>query len=155
MEVQGTSPTKGNVIMSYHFSNRIAGFWFARLLCVSLAPLTAHAQMTDQTQAPNVERAGILKSLQQQVGAGVGDIATPDHRRTSSRAIRRDRSGAAASCSSASSRSRRAWVRVPATASATSAPRTRSARARSTAAPAATVVLAVRPGLAVTWLRAR
>src|SRR4030095_16546449 len=73
-----------------------AGFCFASLLCLSLAPLTAYAQMTDQTQAPNVERAGILKSLQQQVGAGVGDIATPGSlsyiiARAPARSIRRGR----------------------------------------------------------------
>lgn len=42
-----------------------------------LLPLAARAQLTDQTQTPNVEQAGIKKSLQEQVGAGVGDIFTP------------------------------------------------------------------------------
>src|SRR4029453_16705 len=94
--MQGTSSPMGNVIMSHLFFNHTAGFCFASLLCLSLAPLTAYAQMTDQTQAPNVERAGILKSLQQQVGAGVGDIATPGSSsyiiaRDPARSIRRGR----------------------------------------------------------------
>ena len=38
----------------------------------------AQAQETDITQTPNNEQAGIQKSLQQQIGAGRGDINTPD-----------------------------------------------------------------------------
>ena len=38
----------------------------------------AHAQLTDQTQTPNLEHAGILKSLPEEIGAGVGDLVTPD-----------------------------------------------------------------------------
>ena len=38
----------------------------------------AHAQETDITQTPNNEQAGIKKSLAQQIGAGRGDINTPD-----------------------------------------------------------------------------
>ena len=57
---------------------------------------SAHAQLTDQTQTPNVERAGIAKSLQQQVGAGVGNIMTPNSStfimaRDPARSIRRGR----------------------------------------------------------------
>jgi hypothetical protein len=56
----------------------------------------AHAQMTDQTQTPNVEGAGIVKSLDQEIGAGVGDWLTPDSSsyivaRDPARAIRRGR----------------------------------------------------------------
>ncbi len=38
----------------------------------------AQAQETDITQTPNNEQAGIKKSLDQQIGAGRGDINTPD-----------------------------------------------------------------------------
>jgi hypothetical protein len=56
----------------------------------------AHAQMTDQTQTPNVEGAGIYKSLEEQIGANVGDVMTPDSStynilRDPARAIRRGR----------------------------------------------------------------
>jgi hypothetical protein len=44
---------------------------------VFLVPL-AHAQETDITQTPNNEQAGIKKSLEQQIGAGRGDINTVD-----------------------------------------------------------------------------
>jgi len=44
---------------------------------VLLVPL-AHAQETDITQTPNNEQAGIKKTLEQQIGAGRGDINTPD-----------------------------------------------------------------------------
>lgn len=39
---------------------------------------TTHAEQTDLTQTPNAEGAGIAKSLDQQVGAGQGDILTPE-----------------------------------------------------------------------------
>jgi di-heme oxidoreductase (putative peroxidase) len=56
----------------------------------------AHAQLTDLTQAPNAEGAGIAKSLPQQIGAQVGNIVTPDSstflvKRDPARAIRRGR----------------------------------------------------------------
>jgi hypothetical protein len=56
----------------------------------------AHAQLTDQTQTPNTERAGIVKSLEQQIGAGVGNALTPDSStyiilRDPARSIRRGR----------------------------------------------------------------
>src|ERR1044072_3421451 len=59
-----------------------------------LAGQAAHAQMTDQTQTPNAEGAGIFKSLDEQIGAGVGDWQTPDSSsfitaRDPARAIRR------------------------------------------------------------------
>lgn len=54
------------------------------------------AQQTDVTQAPNAENAGIGKSLVEQVGAGHGDVRTPDSsvftiERDPFRAIRRGR----------------------------------------------------------------
>ena len=56
----------------------------------------AAGQLTDQTQTPNVERAGIFKSLEQQVGNGVGNLMTPDSSayiiaRDPARSIRRGR----------------------------------------------------------------
>ena len=39
---------------------------------------TCWAQLTDQTQAPNTAKAGIAKSLQDEVGAGRGDLLTPN-----------------------------------------------------------------------------
>jgi hypothetical protein len=42
---------------------------------------TASAQLTDLTQTPNAENEGIVKSLEQQIGAGRGDINTPSSSR--------------------------------------------------------------------------
>ena len=68
---------------------------FVAVLLLFAGP-AAQAQMTDQTQTPNVEGAGIHKSLDQQIGAGVGDWTTPDSSsyiiaRDPARAIRRGR----------------------------------------------------------------
>ncbi|HEU4530008.1 MAG TPA: di-heme oxidoredictase family protein [Steroidobacteraceae bacterium] len=57
---------------------------------------SAHAQLTDQTQTPNAEGAGISKSLEQQIGAGVGNAMTPNSStyiiaRDPARSIRRGR----------------------------------------------------------------
>src|SRR5262245_7156155 len=57
---------------------------------------TASAQLTDLTQTPNAENEGIVKSLEQQIGAGRGDINTPSSSRyiiarDPFRAIRRGR----------------------------------------------------------------
>jgi Di-haem oxidoreductase, putative peroxidase len=41
----------------------------------------AWAQVTDRTQTPNPENEGTALSLQEQVGAGRGDVATPDSSR--------------------------------------------------------------------------
>ncbi len=41
-----------------------------------LAGLAAQAQMIDNTQAPNTAKAGINKSLQDEIGAGRGDVNT-------------------------------------------------------------------------------
>ncbi|MCG3131089.1 MAG: hypothetical protein FLDDKLPJ_01864 [Phycisphaerae bacterium] len=38
----------------------------------------ALAQLTDMTQTPNPARSGIAKSLEEQIGAGRGDVMTPD-----------------------------------------------------------------------------
>ena len=45
----------------------LAGFWSG----------SARAQMIDNTQAPNTAKAGINKSLLDEVGAGRGDVMTP------------------------------------------------------------------------------
>src|SRR4029079_6063350 len=54
--------------------------WHLLVPVVLFAPLlridTAEAQLTDLTQTPNAENAGIVKSLQQQIGNGVGNIIT-------------------------------------------------------------------------------
>jgi hypothetical protein len=55
----------------------------ALLLCAR----PAAAQLVDQTLAPNNAQAGIAKSLAQEVGAGRGDLTTPD---TSAFIIARD-----------------------------------------------------------------
>ena len=56
----------------------------------------AEAQLTDRTEAPNTLGAGIAKSLEQQIGPGVGNVMTPGSstfliRRDPARAIRRGR----------------------------------------------------------------
>src|SRR5215831_9020095 len=61
-----------------------------------LVASAAHAQLIDKTQAPNVLQEGINKSLAEEIGAGRGDIMTPDSslfivRRDPFRAIRRGR----------------------------------------------------------------
>ena len=61
-----------------------------------LAAATARAQLVDQTQSPNAARAGIAKSLGEQVGAGQGDAFTPGSsiyliQRDPARSIRRGR----------------------------------------------------------------
>src|SRR6266446_3911639 len=47
------------------------GLWLALLGCIWCS--AAWGQLTDQTQAPNTAKAGIAKSLQDEVGAGRGD----------------------------------------------------------------------------------
>lgn len=56
--------------------HRTRGIRFACAFTIFAAPV-AEAQLTDQTQTPNTEGAGILKSYEEQIGAGVGDIMTP------------------------------------------------------------------------------
>lgn len=65
------------------------------MACILASPL-ASAQLTDLTQTPNAENSGIRKSLQEQIGAGVGNVMTPDSstyivQRDPARAIRRGR----------------------------------------------------------------
>ncbi|GJL78905.1 MAG: hypothetical protein NPINA01_18940 [Nitrospinaceae bacterium] len=56
----------------------------------------AQAQLTDQTQTPNAAGRGIALSLEEQIGAGQGDLTTPDSslyiiKRDPARAVRRGR----------------------------------------------------------------
>jgi len=65
---------------------------FAAAVCCT----EAQAQLTDLTQTPNQENAGIVKSLSQQIGAGVGNSMTPGSStfitlRDPARAVRRGR----------------------------------------------------------------
>src|SRR5438874_7991878 len=53
---------------------RITGFSYIAWL---LAVACAQAQMIDNTQAPNTAKAGINKSLLDEIGAGRGDVMTP------------------------------------------------------------------------------
>jgi hypothetical protein len=67
---------------------------FFGALWLLIAP--ADAQLTDITQTPNTEDAGIHKSLEEQVGTGRGDVMTSDSSlfiigRDPFRAIRRGR----------------------------------------------------------------
>jgi hypothetical protein len=59
-------------------------------------PMPAWSQSIDRTQNPNTAGAGIAKSLEQQIGAGRGDLNTPDSSafiiaRDPARAVRRGR----------------------------------------------------------------
>jgi hypothetical protein len=79
------------------FRNTRRHLWMPMALCAVLCQIdTAEAQLTDLTQTPNAENAGIVKSLQQQIGAGVGNINTPGSsifitQRDPARAVRRGR----------------------------------------------------------------
>lgn len=55
-----------------------AMFAFAAAAGLVVSAQHADAELTDLTQTPNAEGAGIAKSLEEQVGASVGDIYTPD-----------------------------------------------------------------------------
>lgn len=68
------------------------------IFAVALLALSAHAlaQLIDKTRFPNAPDVGIAKSLAQQIGAGRGDVMTPDSslfiiRRDPFRAVRRGR----------------------------------------------------------------
>jgi len=68
----------------------------ASAVLAMLFAATAEGQLTDQTQTPNAERAGIFKSLEQQIGTGVGNAMTPGSSsyiiaRDPARSIRRGR----------------------------------------------------------------
>ena len=63
---------------------------------LALSGQRAEAQLTDQTQTPNLAGEGIALSLEEQIGVGQGDIFTPDSsayimRRDPARAVRRGR----------------------------------------------------------------
>src|SRR5262252_3876962 len=51
---------------------------FVCLVCVFSLHLAASSQMIDNTQAPNTAKAGINKSLLDEIGAGRGDLMTPN-----------------------------------------------------------------------------
>jgi hypothetical protein len=66
------------------------------VLSLVLLGAPAFAQLVDQTQSPNPAATGIAKSLGEQVGAGQGDVYTPDSsifiiQRDPARSIRRGR----------------------------------------------------------------
>ena len=48
----------------------------AAIVFTCLLPVSLAAQLTDRTQAPNNANAGIAKSLQDEIGAGRGDVNT-------------------------------------------------------------------------------
>lgn len=78
-------------MFTYRFSCRVSV-----IVLTLLGAPCAKAQLTDQTQTPNAEHAGIFKSLEQQIGTGVGDALTPGSSRfiilrDPARAIRRGR----------------------------------------------------------------
>ena len=72
---------------------------FKILACATVLLLVtgpAHAQMTDNTQAANPIKAGINKSLSEEIGVGRGDLLTPNSaiyniKRDPFRSIRRGR----------------------------------------------------------------
>jgi hypothetical protein len=77
------------------FTIKLHGTGAAFALVYFIAPF-AHAQMTDLTQTPNAEGVGIAKSLTDQVGAGAGNVMTPNSStyiiaRDPARSIRRGR----------------------------------------------------------------
>jgi hypothetical protein len=73
--------------------------WVAVMMFLSVVwflSIATEAQLTDITQTPNAENAGIQKSLGQQIGTDRGDVMTPDSslfiiRRDPFRSIRRGR----------------------------------------------------------------
>ena len=78
-------------------NRRTVGSSAGVLLAMGLAlPASLAAQMIDRTQAPNLAKDGIAKSLAEEIGAGRGDVVTPDSSafiiaRDPFRAIRRGR----------------------------------------------------------------
>lgn len=50
---------------------------YGAILLACLWPALAWGQLTDQTLAPNTAKAGIAKSLQDEIGPGRGDVMTP------------------------------------------------------------------------------
>jgi hypothetical protein len=79
---------------SHTLRSSVLGAAFALAVLGIASP--ASAQLTDQTQAPNLAGAGIAKSLGEQIGAGEGDAYTPGSsryliQRDPARSIRRGR----------------------------------------------------------------
>jgi len=52
--------------------------YLLRLLFTAVLTVAAHSQMIDNTQAPNTAKAGINKSLMDEIGAGRGNLLTPN-----------------------------------------------------------------------------
>ena len=72
----------------------LAGLGWAAALALTVAP--SWAQLVDKNKAPNTANEGIKKTLAQEIGAGRGDVMTPDSsmfiiNRDPFRAIRRGR----------------------------------------------------------------
>ena len=116
---------------------------------VAFAAAEAHAQMTDQVQAPDAAHAGIKKSYAQEIGADRGDVDTPDSSafviaRDPFRAIRRGRQ-----------LFQRKFTMAEGLGPRTNARTGRSAPASPTAAPPATAGRSARPARAATSSRAR
>src|SRR6266849_3876064 len=70
-KVGGAIPQKGLVMK---LKTRMIGFAAGVWLLFG----TAQAQMIDSTQAPNTAKAGINKSLLDEIGAERGDVMTPN-----------------------------------------------------------------------------
>lgn len=58
--------------------NAHAGYVLGVALTAFFVPAITHGQETDVTQTPNTSNAGIKKSLEEQIGAGRGNIDTPN-----------------------------------------------------------------------------
>src|SRR5437763_6712580 len=76
--------------------NRARTFLGHAVAAVLLLSSIGHAQMIDNTQAPNTANAGIHKSLLNEIGAGRGNVMTPESavfmlNRDAFRCIRRGR----------------------------------------------------------------
>lgn len=82
---------------TYRFSRAgVHGIFYGVAAFAVLLSPAAHAQLTDLTQTSNAENAGIVKSLAEQVGAGVGNVGIPQSstfiiKRDPARSIRRGR----------------------------------------------------------------
>jgi hypothetical protein len=85
---------EGEAMLLRGLSTTVAAMvWLSAVVWLSTI---ADAQLTDITQTPNRANAGIQKSLEEQIGAGQGDVMTPDAslfiiQRDPFRAIRRGR----------------------------------------------------------------
>ena len=77
-KIAGPGVTAGSLQM--RFPRALRGYSRIRcgLFLLVACTGTCWAQQTDRTLAPNTAQAGIAKSLQQEVGAGRGDVRTPN-----------------------------------------------------------------------------